>query len=110
VAYAWTAGSYALKLAGNYSYRSTYESWLNRLNVDGGTVYDIPAYWLAHARVEVARVGSPWLLTLSVQNLFDKQYELTRNFFGNRPGTKDDLNVAAAGQPRSFGVTLSYAY
>ena len=112
VAYAWsTAAGYELKLAGDYSYRSKYESWLNRLNVDKGlNTYDIPAYWLANARLEIAPANSPWQLTLSVQNLFDKKYDLTRNFFGNRPGTKDDLNVAAAGQPRSYGVTLSYAY
>lgn len=112
LSYAWsTTGGLGLKLAGDYSYRSKYESWLNRLNVDKGlNTYDIPAYWLANARLEIAPANSPWQLTLSVQNLFDKQYELTRNFFGNRPGTKDDLNVAAVGQPRSYGVTLSYAY
>ena len=111
IAYAWTTGGVDLKLAGDYSYRSKYESMLNLLNVDKGlNTYDIPAYWLANARIEVAQSGSPWRVSLSVQNLFDKKYDLTRNFFGNRPGTKDDLNVAAAGQPRSYGVTLSYAY
>jgi hypothetical protein len=35
---------------------------------------------------------------------------LTRNFFGNRPGTKDDLNVAAVGQPRTYGVAFNYAF
>ncbi len=111
IAYAWTTGGVDVKLAGDYSYRSKYVSMLNLLNVDKGlSTYDIPAYWLANARVEIAPSGSPWQVALSVQNLFDKQYDLTRNFFGNRPGTQDDLNVAAAGQPRSYGVTLSYAY
>ncbi|MBY0233559.1 MAG: TonB-dependent receptor, partial [Burkholderiaceae bacterium] len=111
VSYAWTTSGVDLKLAGDYSYRSKYESCLNLLNVDKGlNTYDIPAYWLANARLEITPTGSPWQVSVSVQNLFDKKYDLTRNFFGNRPGTKDDLNVAAAGQPRSYGVTLSYAY
>jgi outer membrane receptor protein involved in Fe transport len=110
VAYAWTANGLDLKLAGDYSYRSRYASWLNRLNVDGGTVYDIPAYWLANARFEIAPANSPWQATVGVRNLFDRGYDLTRNFFGNRPSTADDLNVAAAGQPRTWSVSVSYAY
>lgn len=110
VAYAWQAGGLDLKLAGDYSYRSRYPSWLNRLNVDGGNAYDIPAYWLANARLEIAPANSPWLATVGVRNLFDRQHDLTRNFFGNRPSTADDLNVAAAGQPRTWQATVSYAY
>lgn len=110
IAYAWSTGGLDLKLAGDYSYRSRAPSWLNRLNVDGGTVYDIPAYWLANARFEIAPSNSPWQATLGVRNLFDRRHDLTRNFFGNRPSTADDLNVAAAGQPRSWTATLSYAY
>lgn len=111
VSYAWASDDIQYKLAGDYSYRSTARSWLNLLNPDGGDVYDIPAYWLANARLELAKAGSPWQVTFSVHNLFDQKYDLTRNFFGNRPGgTQDDLNVAAAGKPRTFGVTLNYAY
>lgn len=111
VAYTWATDAWQYKLAGDYSYRSTNHSWLNLLNPDGGKVYDTPAYWLANARLELAKAGSPWQVTFSVHNLFDKKYDLTRNFFGNRPGgTQDDLNVAAAGKPRTFGVTLNYAY
>ena len=110
VAYAWSGAGYDWRVAADYSYRAKYPSWLNLLNVDGGKTYDIPSYWLANARVEVAPVNSPWQLQLGVQNLFDKQYDLTRNFFGNRPSTKDDLNVAAAGAPRTVTLTLSYNY
>jgi len=109
-AYAWQGAGWDWKLAGDYSYRSRYASWLNRLNVDGGNVYDIPAYWLANARLEVAPSNSPWQATLGVRNLFNRDYDLTRNFFGNRPSTKDDLNVAAAGEPRTVTLTVSYAY
>ncbi len=109
--YAWNSGGYGYKLEGDYSYRDTYHSWLNLLNPDGGTVYDIPSYWLANARLEVGPTSAPWHVNLWVHNLFDKKYDLTRNFFGNRPGgTADDLNVAAAGQPRTVGVQLSYAF
>jgi outer membrane receptor protein involved in Fe transport len=110
VAYAWQASGLDLKLAGDYSYRSTYPSWLNRLNVDGGNLYDIPAYWLANAHLEIAPSNSPWQATVGVRNLFDRKYDLTRNFFGNRPSTADDLNVAAAGQPRTWQATVSYVY
>ncbi len=110
IAYAWTTGGLDLKVAGDYSYRSTSPSWLNRLNVDGGTLYDIPAYWLANARVEIAPSGSPWQASVGVRNLFDRRHDLTRNFFGNRPSTADDLNVAAAGPSRTWTATLSYAY
>ena len=73
--------------------------------------YDIPAYWLANARLEVGKADSPWQVALGVQNLFNQKYDLTRNFFGNRTGgTQDDLNVAAAGLPRTYKVTLSYTY
>ncbi|PZP34444.1 MAG: TonB-dependent receptor [Roseateles depolymerans] len=108
--YAWSAAGWDWKLAGDYSYRSRAPSWLNRLNVDGGQIYDIPAYWLANARVELAPSNSPWQATLGVRNLFNRDYDLTRNFFGNRPSTADDLNVAAAGEPRSVTLTLSYTY
>ena len=110
VAYAWTAGGLDLKAAADCSYRARYPSWLNRLNVDGGSIYDIPAYWLANARLEVAPSNSPWQATIGVRNLFDRRYDLTRNFFGNRPSTADDLNVAAAGQPRTWTATVSYVY
>lgn len=110
VAYAWTAANLDWRIAADYSYHAKYPSWLNLLNVDGGHTYDIPSYWLANARVEVAPVNSPWALQLGVQNLFNRQYDLTRNFFGNRPSTQDDLNVAAAGAPRTVTLTLSYNY
>ena len=112
VAYEWGSSSgYRFKLAGDYSYHDRYNSWLNLLNPDGGTVYDIPAYWLADARLEIGPANLAWNVNLWVHNLFDKKYDLTRNFFGNRTGgTLDDLNVAAAGQPRTVGVQFSYAF
>ncbi len=111
VAYAWKAGEVFLKAAADYSYHDKYPSWLNLLNPDGGHVYDTSSYWLANARVEVSKAGSPWQVSLWVHNVFDKQYDLTRNFFGNRSGgTQDDLNVAAAGEGRAFGAVVTYAF
>jgi len=69
-----------------------------------------PVGWLANACVDVAPSNSPWQATFGVRNLFDRRYDLTRNFFGNRPSTADDLNVAAAGQPRTWTATVSCAY
>ncbi len=96
------------RVAADYSYHAKYPSWLNLLNVDGGKTYDIPSYWLANARVEVAPVELAVVGAGSAcRNLFNKQYDLTRNFFGNRPSTQDDLNVAAAGAPRTATLTTA---
>lgn len=111
VAYEWGNDGYRYKLAGDYSYHDRYKSWLNLLNPDGGTVYDIPSYWLANARLEVGPANGKWQVNFLIRNLFDKKYDLTRNFFGNRPGgTLDDLNVAAAGLPRTATVQFSYNF
>jgi iron complex outermembrane receptor protein len=48
--------------------------------------------------------GAPWTLTLWGRNIFNKTYDVTRNFF--LPGTE----VAQAGEPATFGIRVSYRY
>jgi outer membrane receptor protein involved in Fe transport len=81
----------------DYSYHGFYPSWL-------GSTFDIPAYWLANANLTFTPAGARWTAGLWVHNLFDKQYDLTRNFFV--PG----VNVADPGRPRSVGGRLTYAF
>jgi len=48
--------------------------------------------------------NSRWSVGAYVRNLFNEKYDLTRNFF------LSSLPVAAAGQPRTLGVQVSFAY
>jgi iron complex outermembrane recepter protein len=96
VAYRTTVGGWFAAAQIDASYHDKTNSFLNRINTSYN--FNTPAYWLANARLEVAPVDAKWSVTLYARNLFDKQYELTRNFF-DLP-----LPVAAAGAPRTLGV------
>ncbi len=96
VAYRTTLGGWLAAAQIDASYHDKTNSFLNRINTSYN--FDTPAYWLANARLEMAPVDAKWSVTLYARNLFDKKYELTRNFF-DLP-----LPVAAAGSPRTFGV------
>jgi iron complex outermembrane receptor protein len=48
--------------------------------------------------------GAPWTVTLWGRNIFNKAYDVTRNFF--LPGTE----VAQAGEPTTVGIRVSYKY
>jgi iron complex outermembrane recepter protein len=102
VAYRTTLSGWSAGAQLDASYRDKSNSFLNRIN----TAYDFntPAYWLSNARLEIAPVEAKWSATLYVRNLFDKKYDLTRNFF-DLP-----LPVAAAGAPRTFGVQAKYEF
>ena len=54
--------------------------------------------------LSVLPAEAKWRATVYVRNLFDKQYDLTRNFF-DLP-----LPVAAAGAPRTLGVQVRYDF
>jgi outer membrane receptor protein involved in Fe transport len=101
-AYKFGLGGMAVTAQMDASYRSRSRSFLNRINPS----YDfaVPGYALANARLEVAPVDARWVATVYVRNLFDKQYDLTRNFF-DLP-----LPVAAAGAPRTLGVQVRYEF
>lgn len=89
-------GEYKLEAEVDYSYHGYYPSWL-------GATYDIPAYWLANTTLTLSPPVGRWTLAVWVRNLFDQQYDLTRNFFVN-------AKVAAPGRPRSGGVRATYAF
>jgi len=96
VAYSADVGEFVVVSELNYSWRDKQKSWL-------GTKYDVDAYWLANASVTLSPAEGPWTAGVWVRNLFDEEYDLTRNFF-------TEAEVGQRGTPRTYGVRLSYAY
>ena len=96
VAYVWPVGAYEITAEGNYSYRGKYPSWL-------GVKYDVASFWLANANLTLAPTKTSWSAGLWVHNLFDEQYDVTRNFFTS-------ADIAQPGAPRTFGVRLGYHF
>ena len=96
VAYSADVGDFVVTSEINYSWRDKQVSWL-------GEKYDVPSYWLANASVGLTPAEGPWAASIWVRNLFDEEYDLTRNFF-------TEAEVAQRGRPRTYGVRVSYAY
>lgn len=94
--YDWTVSGFAVTAEANYSYRDDYPSWL-------GAKYDVEAYWLANASVTVGPEAANWSVTFWARNLFDQEYDLTRNFFTS-------ADIAQPGRPRTIGARLSLQY
>jgi iron complex outermembrane recepter protein len=99
IAYSFLAHGYKVRAETNYSYRDTYSQLLLL-----GPGYTVDSYWLVNASVSVAPPGKHWKFTFWVDNLLNRQYDLTKNFF--LPGT----SVAAAGEPRTLGLRVAYTY
>jgi outer membrane receptor protein involved in Fe transport len=94
--YDMPVGAYVVSANGTYSYRDRYPSWL-------GTTYDVKGYWLANAEVSLAPASGAWQAALWARNIFNKKYDLTRNFFTS-------ADIAQPGRPRSYGIRLSFKY
>ncbi len=69
-----------------------------------GPVYEVDSYWVANLRASVEDAEGMWRATAYVRNLFDEEYDETRNFF--TPGA----DVAALKKPRIYGLQLSVRY
>jgi outer membrane receptor protein involved in Fe transport len=101
VSYGWDVGHYKVTAESNYSFHDTYSQFY----LLGSNDFTIPKYWLTNANLSLAPAGgAPWNLTLWGRNIFNKSYDVTRNFF--LPGTE----VAQAGEPATFGIRVSYKY
>jgi outer membrane receptor protein involved in Fe transport len=101
VSYTWNLGALGLTAESNYSFHDTYSQFF----LLGSNDFTIPKYWLANANLSLAPAsGAPWTVTLWGRNIFDKSYDLTRNFF--LPSSE----VAAAGEPTTIGIRLTYKY
>ncbi|WP_347302370.1 TonB-dependent receptor [Croceibacterium sp. TMG7-5b_MA50] len=78
------------------TWRSRYPSWL-------GATYDIPAYFVANAELALAPADGSWRVALWGRNIFDREYDLTRNFFTS-------ADIAQPARPASYGVRVSATY
>jgi iron complex outermembrane recepter protein len=94
--YRTTLGAWFVGAQMDVSYHDKTRSFLSRINPSYD--FEVPAYWLANARLEVAPVNAKWSVTLYARNLVNQKHEVTRNFFDPA------LPVAAAGAPRTLGV------
>ncbi len=72
-----------------------------------GPTYTVDDFWLANADVSVGPVDGPWRIGLWARNLFDEDYDETRNFF-IAPGAVAD--VAAPGRVATYGLRLQYVF
>jgi iron complex outermembrane receptor protein len=101
VSYSWNIGAYSLTAESNYSFHDTYSQFF----LLGSNAFTIPKYWLANANLSLSPAsGAPWTLTLWGRNIFDRSYDITRNFF------LPTAEVAAAGEPTTVGIRLTYKY
>ena len=101
VSYTLNLGAYSVTAESNYSFHDTYSQFF----LLGSNDFTIPKYWLANANLTIApSSGGPWTVTLWGRNIFDKTYDITRNFF--LPSSE----VALAGEPTTVGIRLTYKY
>jgi len=101
ISYSWELGAFSLTAESNYSFHDTYSQFF----LLGSNDFTIPKYWLANANLSLAPAsGAPWTVTLWGRNIFDKSYDLTRNFF------LPSGEVAAAGEPTTIGIRVTYKY
>ncbi len=101
ISYSWVMGAFSLTAESNYSFHDTYSQFF----LLGSNDFTIPKYWLANANLSLAPAsGAPWTVTLWGRNIFDKSYDITRNFF--LPSSE----VAAAGELTTIGIRLNYKY
>ncbi|WP_246495875.1 TonB-dependent receptor [Ameyamaea chiangmaiensis] len=91
VSYKWRMGRYDLTTGMNYSIRSTYRSLF-------GSLYDVAGYSLWGATMSFGPRDGKWSISAFGNNIFDKKYDVERNYFVN--GT----NIAMAGMPATWGV------
>ena len=101
VSYALNAGGLKITAESNYSFHDTYSQFY----LLGSDDFTIPKYWLANANIAVSPVaGAPWTVGVWGRNIFNKRYDVTRNFF------LPSAELAQAGRPATFGIRVSYKY
>ncbi len=68
-----------------------------------GPAFTLDSYWLANAYVAFKPDGWNWEIALWGRNIFDQDYDETRNTFV--AGTNDDF--AVRGEPATYGVRIA---
>jgi iron complex outermembrane recepter protein len=100
VSYEWQVGGYRLTAESNYSFHDTYSQFF----LLGSNDFTVPKYWLANANLSLSPSGGPWTFTLWGRNIFNRGYDVTRNFF------LPSAEIAQAGEPATFGIRFKYKY
>jgi iron complex outermembrane receptor protein len=101
VSYSWHIGGLSLTAESNYSFHDTYSQFF----LLGSNDFTVPKYWLANANLSLSPESrGPWTVTLWGRNIFNRSYDITRNFF------LPTSEVAAAGEPTTVGIRLTYKY
>ena len=95
--YTFDLGRYDLTAGVDYSLRSTYRSLFGKL-------YDVAGYTLFNANIALSPKGGRWTLAAFGQNVLNKQYDVTRNYFVSGD------NIAQAGLPAVWGVRASVGF
>jgi len=95
--YRWSMGKYDASLGMNYSLRSTYYSLF-------GPTYNVAGYTLWGATASFGPHNGRWTLSAFGNNILDKKYDVTRNFFLNGD------NIALAGMPGTYGIRFGASY
>lgn len=72
-----------------------------------GPAYRVGDYWLANAQIAVGPDDGRWEFALWGRNIFNTDYDETRNFFIAPGGVAD---VAAPGAPATYGARVSVRY
>ncbi|MEA3149478.1 MAG: iron complex outerrane recepter protein [Gammaproteobacteria bacterium] len=101
LSYGFNVRDFKITAESNYSFHDTYSQFY----LLGSNDYTIPKYWLANANLSLSPAsGAPWTLTLWGRNIFNRSYDVTRNFF------LPSAEIAQAGHPATFGIRASYQY
>jgi outer membrane receptor protein involved in Fe transport len=107
------APAYTYSLGAEYRAPS---GWWGRVDVSGmdeffydyGHDQESKPYALTNLRV--GREWGPWSASLWVRNLFDEEYFVRGFFFGNEPPDFQSTLYTRLGDPRHYGLTLSYDF
>lgn len=95
--YTWSMGRYDASLGMNYSMRSTYYSLF-------GSTYNVAGYTLWGATASFGPHNGRWQISAFGNNIFNKKYDVTRNFFLSGD------NIALAGMPGIYGIRFGVKY
>lgn len=95
--YILPVGGFDLTALLDYSFRDDDDR--SRL---GSAIYNVDSYWLVNARLSLAKSDDDaWQVYVFGRNIFDKGYDVTRNFF------LPQAQLGYTGEPATYGVGLN---
>jgi outer membrane receptor protein involved in Fe transport len=90
--------------------------WWGRVDVSGMDEFffdyghDQQSKPYAITNLRVGREWNSWSVSLWARNLFDKEYFVRGFYFGNEPPDFPSTLYTRLGDPRHYGITLSYGF